>query len=39
MQSEFESEGFDRPDMDLPGHINELIFAVAAANPNTAVVL
>ena len=39
MQSEFESEGFDRPDMDLPGHINELISAVAAANPNTAVVL
>jgi len=35
----FESEGHDRPDMALPGRQNELIRAVAAANPNTIVVL
>jgi len=35
----FESEGGDRPNMDLPGRQNELIAAVAAANPKTAVVL
>lgn len=35
----YESEGFDREDMAMPeGHI-ELIQAVAAANPNTIVVL
>lgn len=35
----YESEGFDREDMCMPqGHIN-LIEAVAAANPNTVVVL
>jgi beta-glucosidase len=36
---EWESEGFDRVDMDLPGPQNELIERVAAANPNTIVVL
>ncbi len=36
---EWESEGFDRPDMDLPGRQAELIERVAAANPNTVVVL
>ncbi len=36
---EWESEGFDRPDMELPGRQVELIEAVAAANPNTVVVL
>ena len=36
---EWESEGFDRPDMDLPGRQVELIERVAAANPNTVVVL
>jgi beta-glucosidase len=35
----FESEGRDRKDIDLPGGQNELIAAVAAANPNTVVVL
>ncbi|OCL05416.1 glycoside hydrolase family 3 protein [Glonium stellatum] len=39
LNSEFESEGFDRSDMDLPGHINELILAIASVNANTAVVL
>jgi len=35
----FESEGFDRSHMDLPGQHNKLISAVCAANPNTVVVL
>ncbi len=36
---EWESEGFDRADMALPGTQNELIARVAAANPRTVVVL
>ncbi|MBK7897164.1 MAG: glycoside hydrolase family 3 C-terminal domain-containing protein [Anaerolineaceae bacterium] len=36
---EWESEGFDRVDMKLPGRQDELIARVAAANPNTIVVL
>jgi beta-glucosidase len=35
----WESEGFDRVDMELPGRQAELIERVAAANPNTVVVL
>jgi beta-glucosidase len=35
----FESEGRDREDIVLPGGQDELIAAVAAANPNTVVVL
>lgn len=35
----WESEGFDRIDMELPGRQAELIERVAAANPNTIVVL
>jgi beta-glucosidase len=35
----FESEGTDRPSMELMGKQNELITAVAAANPRTVVVL
>ncbi|MGN1021839.1 MAG: beta-glucosidase [Aristaeellaceae bacterium] len=35
----FESEGGDRPHMRLPDNQNELIAAVAAANPRTVVVL
>jgi len=35
----FESEGRDLESIDLPGKQNELISAVAAANPNTVVVL
>ncbi|MCP2359680.1 beta-glucosidase [Nonomuraea thailandensis] len=36
---EVESEGFDRPDLRLPGRQDELISAVAAANPRTVVVV
>lgn len=39
MPKGFESEGHDRPDMQLPGDQDALIAAVAAANPNTVVVL
>ncbi len=39
LPDQYESEGFDREDMSMPaGHIR-LIEAVAAANPNTVVVL
>jgi len=34
-----ESEGFDRPSMDLPANQDDLIAAVAAANPRTIVVV
>ena len=34
-----ESEGFDRDDMALPGRQDELVTRVAAANPNTVVVV
>ncbi|MGW6499835.1 glycoside hydrolase family 3 C-terminal domain-containing protein [Nonomuraea angiospora] len=36
---EVESEGFDRADLRLPGRQDELIHAVAAANPRTVVVV
>ncbi|THZ69837.1 hypothetical protein D6C85_06400 [Aureobasidium pullulans] len=39
LNMDWESEGFDRPDMKLPGHLDRLISAVAEANPRTAVVL
>jgi beta-glucosidase len=39
LTEEYESEGFDRKDMDLPVPQRELIGKVAAANPNTVVVL
>ena len=39
MPQGFESEGQDRPDLELPGRQNELIEAIAAANPMTVVVL
>lgn len=39
LNSEWESEGFDRVDMKLPGAQNELIERVARANKNTIVVL
>ena len=35
----FESEGYDRENMDMPSCQNKLIAAVAAVNPNTVVVL
>ncbi|MFF2009091.1 glycoside hydrolase family 3 protein [Streptomyces sp. NPDC058195] len=34
-----ESEGFDRTDLRLPGHQDALVSAVAAANPNTVVIV
>ncbi|KOU30676.1 beta-glucosidase [Streptomyces sp. WM6372] len=34
-----ESEGFDRRDLSLPGRQDDLVRAVAAANPNTVVVV
>ncbi|WP_394814295.1 beta-glucosidase [Streptomyces dubilierae] len=34
-----ESEGFDRTDLRLPGHQDDLVRAVAAANPRTVVVV
>ncbi|MEU8839723.1 glycoside hydrolase family 3 C-terminal domain-containing protein [Streptomyces roseus] len=34
-----ESEGFDRSDLRLPGRQDDLVRAVAAANPNTVVVV
>jgi beta-glucosidase len=36
---EVESEGFDRTSLALPGRQDELVSAVAAANPRTAVVV
>lgn len=36
---DFESEGVDRPDMNLPCGQDELILRVAQANPNTVVVI
>jgi beta-glucosidase len=37
--ADWETEGTDRADMDLPGHQAELIRRVAAKNPRTAVVV
>jgi len=38
MNDEWESEGYDRHSMDLPGKQDELISAIAKANPRTIVV-
>ncbi len=35
----FETEGWDRPDMRLTGKQDELVTAIAAANPKTVVIL
>ena len=37
--SRVESEGFDRSNLDLPGRQDDLVRAVAAANPRTVVVV
>lgn len=37
--NQYQTEGFDLPDLSLPNGQDELISAVAAANPNTIVVL
>lgn len=34
LSKEWESEGFDRPDMDIPGYTNKLVEAVSDVNPN-----
>ncbi|MFJ9242774.1 beta-glucosidase H [Streptomyces sp. NPDC101776] len=34
-----ESEGYDRKDLQLPGRQDDLVHAVAAANPNTVVIV
>jgi len=39
LNSDWESEGYDRTTMDLPPGSDELIAAVCAANPNTAIVV
>jgi len=39
LPDEYESEGYDRTSFDMPPSHNKLIEAVAAVNPNTAVVL
>lgn len=39
MTNEWESEGYDRPDMHLPGKQDELIERVCKVNPNTIVIL
>lgn len=39
LSGEWESEGFDRPDLELVGEQNSLIAEIAAANKNTVVVL
>ncbi|KAL8297590.1 hypothetical protein RB597_007318 [Gaeumannomyces tritici] len=39
LTGEWESEGFDRDSMDLPGRSDDLVRAVLAANPNTVVVV
>ena len=36
---EWESEGFDRPSLQMPGRQDELITALGKANANTVVVL
>lgn len=38
LSKEWESEGFDRPDMDIPGNTNRLIDAVTEVNKNVIVV-
>ncbi|KAL2208441.1 beta-glucosidase [Sarocladium strictum] len=39
LNSEWESEGFDRPHMDFPPGTDDLVLAILAANPNTATVV
>ena len=39
LNADWESEGYDRPDLSLPLRTNDLIDAVATAQPNTVVVI
>ncbi|KAK6461969.1 beta-glucosidase [Scheffersomyces coipomensis] len=38
LSKEWESEGFDRPDMEIPGYTNQLIEEIVKVNPNVIVV-
>ena len=38
LNEDFESEGYDRKHMDLPGTSNKLVKAILEANPNTVIV-
>ncbi|VEU22169.1 DEKNAAC103165 [Brettanomyces naardenensis] len=38
LNNQWETEGFDRTSMEIPGRTNELVSAVLTANPNTIVV-
>lgn len=38
LNQDFESEGFDRPDIKIPGATNKMVSAVLKANPNTVIV-
>jgi len=38
LNSDWESEGYDRKTLDLPGRTNDLVSAVAKANKKTVVV-
>lgn len=38
LSPDWESEGFDRPDYEIPGRTNDLVKAMAAVNPNVVVV-
>lgn len=38
LSKEWESEGYDRPDLEIPGYTNKLVEAVAAVNKNVVVV-
>lgn len=39
LNSDWESEGYDRPHMDLPEGSDELVNAILEANPNTAIIV
>ena len=39
LNADWESEGYDRPDLSLPLRTNDLISQVAEANPNTVVII
>ncbi|PVH80813.1 glycoside hydrolase family 3 protein [Cadophora sp. DSE1049] len=39
LNADWETEGSDRENMSLPGHMDALVSAVAAANPSTVVVM
>ncbi|KAI0461614.1 hypothetical protein LJB42_000913 [Komagataella kurtzmanii] len=38
LNQDFESEGFNRPDIKIPGATNKMVSAVLKANPNTVIV-